>query len=129
MVLLRADGWSVSTSMVGRILKRAKETGVLREPLVATISARKRPRSRPYAIRKPKEYRVSAPGDLVEVDTLDVRPIPGVVLKHYTGRDLAHAGPCRVSTAATATTATSFLARLMDRMLFDVRAIQVDGGS
>ena len=30
----------------------------------------------PYAVRKPKQYAVSAPGDLVQVDTLNVRPVP-----------------------------------------------------
>ena len=50
--------------------------------------ARKRQRKRPYAIRKPKEYVAKEPGDIVEVDTLDVRPLPGVVLKHFTARDV-----------------------------------------
>ena len=130
VVLLRGAGWTVSTSMVGRILKRTKDTGVLREPVASVISVRKRSRSRPYAIRKPREYRVSGPGDLVEVDTLDVRPLPGVVLKHYTGRDLASRWDVvGVYSRATATTARSFLGQLMDRMPFEVRAIQVDGGS
>ena len=31
---------------------------------------------------------VDQPGDLVQVDTLDVRPVPGVVLKHFTARDI-----------------------------------------
>ena len=129
-VLLREAGWRVSTSMVGRILKRAKETGVLREPPAVGISARKRSRSRPYAVSKPREYRVSAPGDLVEVDTLDIRPLPGVVLKHYTGRDLASRWDVvGVYTRATATTARSFLGQLIDRMPFEVKAVQVDGGS
>ena len=130
VVLVRRAGWDVSTSMVGRILKRAKETGVLREPPAVGISARKRSRSRPYAIRKPREYRVRVPGDLIEVDTLDVRPLPGVVLKHYTGRDLASRWDVvGVYSRATATTARSFLGQLMNRTPFEVRAIQVDGGS
>ena len=28
----------------------------------------------PYAIRKPKQYAVSQPGDVLQVDTLEVRP-------------------------------------------------------
>ena len=32
VVLLKRDGWAVSTSMVGRILTRLKAQGVLREP-------------------------------------------------------------------------------------------------
>ena len=39
-------------------------------------------------MRKPKEYRATQPGDIVQVDTLDVRPLPGVVLKHFTARDV-----------------------------------------
>jgi hypothetical protein len=34
-----------------------------------------------------KDYLPRAPGDLVEVDTLDVRPSPGMVFKHFTARD------------------------------------------
>lgn len=71
--LLRDRGWSVSTSMVGRILKSLKARGALREPISNGVSAHKRQRPRLYAIRKPKEYQPKAPGDLVQVDTLDVR--------------------------------------------------------
>ena len=70
VVLLREKGWRVSTSMVGRILKALKERGVLREPPVNGVSARKRMRQRPYALRKPEGYRVAEPGDLVERETL-----------------------------------------------------------
>ena len=88
VVLLRREGWQVSTSMVGRILTQLKARGVLKEPVRNRISARKPKHPRPYAIRKPQEYQVEEPGDLVEVDTLDVRPLPGVVLKHFTARDV-----------------------------------------
>jgi hypothetical protein len=73
---------------VGRILKRLKERGVLKELLPNDISARKSQRQRPYAVRKPKDYVVKEPGDIVELDTLDVRPLPGVVFKHFTARDV-----------------------------------------
>lgn len=36
-------------------------------------------RARPYAVRKRKQYAVSAPGDLVQGDSMDLRPVPGVV--------------------------------------------------
>ena len=74
----RRAGWTVSTSMVGRILAKLKARGVLREAPRAAISTRKRAFRRPYAVRKPKGYAVDQPGDLVQVDTLDVRPVPGV---------------------------------------------------
>ena len=96
------------------------------EPVRSGISTRKRLWRRPHAIRKPKDYEVLQPGDLVEVDTLDVRPLPGVVLKHFTARDLVSRWDVlEVHTRATATTAAGFLDALEARMPFPVRAIQV----
>ena len=88
MVLLQERGWQLSTSMVGRILSHLKARGVLKEPPRNGISTRKRLWRRPYAVRKPKGYLVVEPGDLVQLDTLDVRPVPGIVLKHFTARDV-----------------------------------------
>ena len=70
------------------------------------------------------------PGDLVQVDTLDVRPLPGVVLKHFTARDVVSRWDVvEVHTRATATLAAGFLDAIQQRMPFQVRSIQVDGGS
>jgi len=54
--LLSAQSWQVSVSIVGRILKRLKERGVLKEPIWNTVSVRKEHRPRPYATRKPREF-------------------------------------------------------------------------
>jgi putative transposase len=72
---LRREEIRVSTSTVGRVMKRLKERGVLVEPLNVRVAreARKRRRKPRYAIRKPQGYRVTAPGDLVQVDTLQIR--------------------------------------------------------
>jgi putative transposase len=130
VVLLRREGWLVSTSMVGRILTRLKARGVLREPRGSRVSLRRRWRPRPYAIRKPKDYQVRQPGDLVQVDTLELRPLPGVVLKHFTARDVVSRWDVlEVHTRATATLAQGFLDSLIRRMPFPIKAIQVDGGS
>jgi len=88
VVLLRREGRLVSTSMVGRILRRLREQGVLVDPPRQAVSARKRPWFHPYAVRKPKDYSVASPGDLVQVDTLDLRPLSGVTLKQFTARDV-----------------------------------------
>lgn len=129
-VLLRRGGWQVSTSMVGRILRRLKEQGVLVEAPRQALSARKRPWLRPYAVRKPKDYRVALPGDLVQVDTLDLRPLPGVVLKQFTARDVVSRWDVLMAASqATAHSARRFLDILQERMPFPIRAIQVDGGS
>ncbi|MBI4757555.1 MAG: transposase [Chloroflexi bacterium] len=130
VILLRREGFTCSTSTVGRILKRLKDRGVLREPILNSISARRRQRQRPYAVRKPKEYVAKEPGDIVQVDTMDVRPLPGVVLKHFTARDIiSRWDVVEVHTRATANTASSFIDALTFRMPFPIKAIQVDGGS
>lgn len=128
--LLQAQGRTASVSMVGRILTNLRQRGVLKEPLPSVISARKRVQQRPYATRKPKEYRPLLPGDLVEVDTLDVRPLPGTILKHFTARDVVSRWDVvELFGSATAVTASRFLETLLRRMPFPIRAIQVDGGS
>ncbi len=128
--LLNEPGEQVSASMVGRILRRLKERGVLREPTLNYVSAGKRQRLRPYAQRKPKDYMVKQMGDLVQLDTLDIRPLPGVVLKHFTAHDVVSRwNVIGVYPRSTATNAVHFLNALERRMPFPLRAIQVDGGS
>lgn len=130
VVLLRQEGFTCSASMVGRILKRLKDKGVLSEPMPNHISARKRCRERPYAVRKPREYIATAPGDIVQVDTLDVRPLPGVVIKHFTARDqVSRWDVVEAHTRATSHTAAMFIEAIVGRMPFTIKAIQVDGGS
>lgn len=130
VVLLGREGRQASTSMVGRILKRLKERGVLREPPRNAFSVGRRAPPRPYAVRKPKDYLVRQPGDLVEVDTLDVRPLPGVAFKHFTARDVVSRWDVvEAHSQATAHAASHFLDTLQKRLPFPLRAIQVDGGS
>jgi putative transposase len=131
VVLLLQQGESVSTSMVGRILLRLKQRGQLVEaPRPAVAGSRRALRFRPYAVRKPRQYAVSRPGDLVQVDTLEVRPVPGVVFKQFTARDvISRWDVIQAHGRATAQSATEFLETLLHRMPFPIRALQVDGGS
>jgi putative transposase len=128
--LLREAGWQVSNSMVGRVMRRLREQGRLAQAPRSHIPVRRRSFMRPYAIRKPKGYGIHDPGDLYQVDTMDLRPLPGVVLKHFTARDtVSRWDVLDVASRATAATASRFLDSLQERSPFPVRAIQVDGGS
>ena len=128
--LLREAGWQVSNSMVGRIMRRLKHQGRLLEAPRTSLPLRRRCYPRPYAVRKPKGYTATRPGDIVQVDTLDLRPLPGVILKHFTARDVVSRWDVLdVASRATAFTASRFLDSLQGRAPFRVRAIQVDGGS
>jgi putative transposase len=128
-VVLKRAGVPLSVSMIGRILRDLTRRNVLVEP----ISVRLRPHARharPYAIRKPKEYAATAPGDLVQLDTMHLTPVPGVERRHFSAVDVVSRWSVTgVRATATAGTATDFLDEVLARFPFPIRAIQVDGGS
>lgn len=92
--LLREAGWQVSNSMVGRIISRLRKQGQLVESPQAPVPMCRRSYPRPYAVRRPKGYEITVPGSLVQVETLDLRPLPGLTLKHFTARDRFPVGTC-----------------------------------
>lgn len=124
VVLLAGQGLKLSASRVGRILSYLKGRGQLQEPL-RRISARRRTWKRTYATRKPRDYQPVAPGDLIQIDTMDVRPEPNTILKQFTAVDVVS----RWSVVSIASNATATLDALIARSPFPIRAIQVDGGS
>jgi transposase InsO family protein len=131
-VLLRRKGFGLSTSMVGRILGHLKRRGVLVEtsPLAAARARRKKMRGRPWACRKPRFWPIRKPGDLVQLDTKEIRPQRGVVLKHFSARDMVSRWDVvEVHQRATSLAAAHFLDTLVSRMPFPIAALQVDGGS
>jgi transposase InsO family protein len=129
-VLLGREGGHVSVSMVGRILTRLRQRGVLSAPLLFRVKRRRGMAGRPWALRKPNDYAVTKPGDLVQLDTMDLRPAPGVVLKQFTARDvISRWDVIEVHRRATSSAATLFLDTLQRRLPFPLRALQVDGGS
>jgi putative transposase len=130
VIFLQKEGYQVSASTVGRILCYARARRILKEPISNYVSAGKRSRKRPYAIRKPKDYQARQAGDIIQLDTLDLRPLPGVVFKHFTAHDvISKWDVVSIHRQARAASACHFLDVLEARMPFPVKAIQVDGGS
>jgi len=128
-VVLRREGMVLSVSMIGRILAELKRRGVLIEPKTTRLRPTSR-HARPYAVRKPQEYPVAQPGDLVQLDTMHLTPLPGVERRQFTAIDVvSRTGAFGVRSCATAGTARDFLAELDARFPFPVKALQVDGGS
>ena len=129
-VLLRREGIGLSVSMVGRILGRLRATGELGTPARRRMGVHRRRWARPYAIRRPAGWAVERPGDLVELDTLDIRPLPPRIWKQFTARDVVSRWDVlELGRRATAPAATAVLDRLAERMPFPVRAISIDNGS
>jgi putative transposase len=128
-VLLLRQGLRVAVSRVGRILDYLKRSGKLKEP-PRRLSLRHRRWKRPYATRKPREYPVTLPGDLVQMDTVDIQPVPGARLKQFTAIDVVSRWSVAfLASDATASSARRALSALQEQMPFPIRAIQVDGGS
>jgi putative transposase len=128
-VLLRRGGIILSVSMTGRILAALRRRGALDSRNVHRVTRAIRHR-RPHAVRKPAGYRVLAPGDLLELDTLEVEVAPGRRVKQFTARDLVSRWDVlELMPRATALAAERFLDVLAARLPFRLRALQVDGGS
>ncbi len=79
---------------------------------------------------EPREYVGQRPDDLVLVDTLDVCPLPNVVIKQLPGRDVVSRWDViEVYRRATPGNARSFLESLVARSPYPMKTIQVNGGS
>lgn len=128
-VLLARQGITLSASMIGRILASLRRRNLLREP--HAVRVRKPRPQRPHATRVPKDKRQpTEPGALIQLDTMHVRPLPGVERRQFTAIDVvSRCTVVGVRATASAGTARAFLAELVARMPVPVQAIQVDGGS
>lgn len=127
-------GFDTSISTVGRTLTRLRAKGMLNEPaiVIARIEGRKRKQTgkRPYAVRKPWDFKPKEPGDLVEVDTVHVYPVPGQRRYQFTASDVIAKHTARIaSTTITARAAKRILDAIEERFPYKVKAIQIDGGS
>lgn len=77
-----------------------------------------------------KQYVAREPVDIVALDSLDVRSLPGVILKYFAARDIiARRDVLEVHTRAISRTASAVIDMPLERMAFPTKAIQVDGGS
>lgn len=129
-VLARREGENLSVSTIGRILKYIKQRGYLKDIEFNRPRYTKRQPKRPYAVRKPKDYAVDKPGDLVQIDTLDIHPFPAIHFKHFTARDvISRWDVIETFPSASSANAKAFLSTVIKRMPFPVKAVQVDGGS
>jgi len=128
VVILRTQGCTLSESTIGRMLRRLIACGRIHEPCLR--GKPKRITKRPLAIRKPKDWQPVNPGDLVQIDTVHLSPLPGVQRRQFSAIDVvsrvAHVG---VAGTATARLAAAFLHELVATFPVPITAIQVDGGS
>jgi len=133
-VVQRRQGFTVSESTVGRILKKLMDRGVVTP--VATL--RRKPGGRRfrfnaaerYGKRLPKGLKPQRPGEIVQIDTLFINISPDKAIKHFTAYDpVAKWTIGHVARFAKATSARTLLDKLIAEAPFAIEGIQVDGGS
>lgn len=131
--LLKQEGVSAKESTVGRVICDLIERKSIPSAKLAAQEAGRRPKpKRPYAVRLKRGQKLHGkdPGDVVQVDHMSVPMSAGPTVKHFNA-------VCTVSrwnvadafSAASAKTAKSFIDKLIKESPFQIRQIQVDGGS
>jgi putative transposase len=129
-ILKRDYGITISPSTVGRNIKRLKDRRILIETIIPKHSRARILRKRTRELRKPKDYEIRVPGDLVQVDTLTIAVGCNVYRKQFTARDIISKWDVvEAYGRATSVTAKRFLYTLKKRCPFSIKAVQVDGGS
>ena len=131
-ILLRRQGYSVCESTTGRILKRLVDKGAVSPvPTLRRKAPRAARRSRPHVRRLPKGRKPTAPGEIIQLDTLSLTLDSGrPPIKQFTACDPVTKWTCaQACRNATAHNAKRFLDKLQADMPFPIHAIQVDGGS
>ncbi|MCA1670476.1 MAG: integrase core domain-containing protein [Thermomicrobia bacterium] len=129
--LLTRQGLSLSVAMGGRILRSLRQRRLLVAPRPARATPRAR-HARPHAQRKPTGVTIpkERPGDLVQIDTMRLSPLPGVVRSHFSAIDCASRfGVVGIRSTATAGAAKAFLTEVRARCPCAIKAIPIDGGS
>ncbi len=131
-VLVRREGIRISGSTVGRIMAQLRARGLLVEPenvRQAKLARRRRQKPR-YAARKPRDFQAFRPGDLVEIDTLQVSICANQVRFQFGAVDIvSRFAAIRIYRRQTSTAGADFLHYLRKKFPYPVRAIQIDGGS
>lgn len=79
---------------------------------------------RPWARRKPRFWSIRKPGDLVQLDTEELRPERGVVPKHFSARDMVSRWDVlEVHERATSLAVAHFLDSLLNRLPLPIAAL------
>lgn len=130
-VLLEREGYAVSASTIGRILKKLIDRGaILSVPRLRCTHPKRKRRFQKHAKRKPYRLKATCPGELLQIDTLTIQWDTNLCFKQFTAA-CPVSGWTSVDVYRTASSATArdYLDKLIAELPFELKSIQVDGGS
>jgi putative transposase len=128
--LQRYYGVTVSASTVGRVIAELLRRGRVHRIGYAPKQAQRRARAaRTHARRQARGERASAPGQLVQIDTLEERS-DGRVRYHFSAIDpIARCAHARLYANRVSRNAEAFLRECLERWPSTITSVQVDNGS
>lgn len=131
--ILEREGLDTTISTVGRTLTRPREKGQLKEPAAVTsklLRLKRKRKTRFHALPRDWDYVPKGPGDLIQIDTVYVYAMSGTKRFQFTACDYISKMTARcASTKATSNSAAKIIDILEERLPFNIKAIQIDGGS
>ncbi len=120
-VLMKQDNVMVSASTIGRIIARYKLPSAPRQWIARRKSVRR--------LRKPPDYRIDKPGDLVGLDTIVIQQ-SGVKRYIMTAIDYhSRIAIARMYHSPNSKNATDLLLRMQTALGIPIRAVNTDNGS
>ena len=128
---LEKDGVFVSVSTVGRVLKYLMERGKIQNihKLKSRTTGCKKEQRRRYAERIQKQ-KPKNPGELVQIDHMVLNLYNGLSVKEFRLIDpVTRISISRIYSSANAVNAREFLKEVRNELEFEIKSIQVDGGS
>ena len=128
---LEKDGVFVSVSTVGRVLKYLMERGKIQNihKLKSRTTGYKKEQRRRYAQRIRKQ-KPNNPGELVQIDHMVLNLYNGLSIKEFRIIDpVTRISISRIYSSANAVNAREFLKEARKELEFEIKSIQVDGGS